>query len=87
VRLDPTDRQLPDSGSALVRVPGETREDVLSVPVTALRPGARADEYTVHVAEADGTAHRVRVRPGLVADGRVEVTGRIRAGDRVVVPS
>jgi multidrug efflux pump subunit AcrA (membrane-fusion protein) len=87
VRLDPTDRTLPDSGSALVRVTGETREDVLSVPVTALRPGARADEYAVDVATADGAARRVRVRPGLVADGRVEVTGQLRVGDRVVVPS
>jgi peptidoglycan hydrolase-like protein with peptidoglycan-binding domain len=87
VTLDPTDHAVPNAGSALVRVGGQTRKGVLSVPIVGLKPGARADEYVVEVLRPDGSVRRVPVTPGLVADGRVEVSGKLAAGDRVVVPS
>ncbi len=62
----------------------QERRGVLSVPVEALL--ATTTGYAVTV--VDGAAHRqVAVRTGLFARGRVEVTGDLRAGDRVEVPS
>ena len=61
------------------------REDVLSVPVLAL--GAAADGgFVVDVVRPDGSTEAVPVETGLFAGDRVEVTGDVEAGDRVVVP-
>lgn len=63
----------------------EVREDVLSVPVLAL--GAAADGgFVVDVVQPDGSTEPVPVETGLFAGDRVEVTGDLEAGDRVVVP-
>ncbi|ROS57912.1 putative peptidoglycan binding protein [Frigoribacterium sp. PhB160] len=67
-------------------VDGESREDVLSVPVTALL--ATADGYAVEKAHADGSTTRVPVELGFFAQGRVEVIGDdLSDRDDVVVPS
>ncbi|KQR62897.1 peptidoglycan-binding protein [Frigoribacterium sp. Leaf172] len=67
-------------------VEGETREDVLSVPVPALL--AQGGGYVVERVRDDGSVEPVGVEIGFVAQGRVEVTtGDLAAGDDVVVPS
>lgn len=74
-----------DQAPVIVELARETRRHVLAVPVTALiaRPGGG---YAVSVVR-DGRARELPVRPGLFADGYVELTGGgIRAGDRIQVP-
>jgi len=64
----------------------EVRKRVLAVPVNALLALAEGG-YAVEV-ERDGRRELVGVTLGLFADGMVEVKGgRLRAGDRVVVPA
>lgn len=64
----------------------ETRKGVLSVPVTAL--GAKAGGgFVVDVIQRDGTTKRVPVTTGLFAGDRVQVTGSLEAGQKVVVPA
>jgi hypothetical protein len=60
----------------------------LSVPVTAL-VGRSGGGFAVEVVRAGERRDLVAVRVGLfdTADGRVQVDGDLRAGDRVVVPS
>jgi peptidoglycan hydrolase-like protein with peptidoglycan-binding domain len=60
----------------------ERREDVLAVPVKALLARAGGG-FAVEVAEA-GARRVVEVRPGLFADGYVEVEGDLREGKTVV---
>ncbi|MCD5345880.1 peptidoglycan-binding protein [Agromyces sp. S2-1-8] len=72
--------------TAEVAFTAETREGVLSVPVTALLALAEGG-YAVEVVRGDGT-ELVGVETGLFADGRVEVAGAgIAEGDTVVVAS
>jgi hypothetical protein len=61
-------------------------DDALSVPVTAL-VGKSGGGFGVEVVRADQRRELVAVNVGLFADGRVQVTGDLRAGDLVVVPS
>ena len=63
-------------------------ENALSVPVTAL-VGKSGGGFAVEVVRAGTRRDLVAVRAGLfdTADGRVQVDGDLRAGDRVVVPS
>ena len=63
-------------------------DNALSVPVTAL-VGTSGGGYAVEVVRAGGRRELVAVRVGLfdTADGRVQVEGGLRQGDRVVVPS
>jgi hypothetical protein len=63
-------------------------ESALSVPVTAL-VGKAGGGFAVEVARAGDQRELVAVQIGLfdTADGRVQVTGELRAGDRVLVPS
>ncbi len=60
----------------------------LSVPVTAL-VGRSGGGFAVEVVRAGGRRELVAVTVGLfdTADGRVQVQGDLRAGDRVAVPS
>ena len=60
----------------------------LSVPVTAL-VGKSGGGFAVEVVRAGGRRDLVAVQLGLfdTADGRVQVEGDLREGDRVVVPS
>ncbi|MFE0146721.1 peptidoglycan-binding protein [Nonomuraea sp. NPDC059007] len=74
-----------DQAPVSVLIRGETRKDVLSVPVTALLavPGGG---YAVRVVGA-GSPRDVKVELGLFADGRVEVTGDgLGQGTKVEVP-
>jgi peptidoglycan hydrolase-like protein with peptidoglycan-binding domain len=63
-------------------------ENALNVPVTAL-VGKAGGGFAVEVVRAGEQRDLVAVRVGLfdTADGRVQVEGDLRAGDRVVVPS
>lgn len=74
-----------DQAPVTVELTGETREDVLHVPVEALL--ALPDKgYAVEVVEGD-TSREVKVELGLFAQGRVEVSGGgLRAGTKVGVP-
>ncbi|WP_144710023.1 peptidoglycan-binding protein [Curtobacterium pusillum] len=85
VSFEAGDRKLPAAASAQIDATGVTERDVLSVPIAALVAGS-GGRYAVDVVRRDGTTKRVRVETGLVADGRVAVTGGVAEGDRVVVP-
>lgn len=63
-------------------------DDALSVPVTAL-VGKSGGGFAVEAVRAGERRELVAVTLGLfdTADGRVQVGGDLRAGDRVVVPS
>ncbi len=63
-------------------------DDALSVPVTAL-VGRSGGGFAVEAVRAAGRRELVAVEVGLFdsAEGRVQVDGELREGDRVVVPS
>jgi multidrug efflux pump subunit AcrA (membrane-fusion protein) len=63
-------------------------ENALNVPVTAI-VGKSGGGFAVEVVRDDGRRELVAVKLGLFdsADGRVQVEGDLRVGDRVVVPS
>ncbi|MCF3123544.1 peptidoglycan-binding protein [Streptomyces arenae] len=74
-----------DQSPVTVNLTGETREDVLSVPVNALLalPGGG---FGVQVVEG-GRTRDVKVGLGMFGQGRVEVTGgELREGMKVGVP-
>ncbi|WP_137994112.1 peptidoglycan-binding protein [Streptomyces vilmorinianum] len=75
-----------DQSPVTVDLTGETRKDVLSVPVNALLalPGGG---FGVQVVE-NGTARDVAVELGMFGQGRVEISGDgLREGMKVGVPS
>ncbi|MFE6709586.1 peptidoglycan-binding protein [Streptomyces sp. NPDC057695] len=75
-----------DQSPVTVDLTGETRRDVLTVPVNALLalPGGG---FGVQVVE-NGTARDMEVKLGMFGQGRVEVTGEgLREGMKVGVPS
>lgn len=81
--------ELPE-GPVTVRFVADRREDVLTVPVTALVALAGTGEagggYGVEVVAAGGSTHYVAVDTGLFARGRVEITaGDLAEGTTVVV--
>ncbi|MFG3440796.1 peptidoglycan-binding protein [Nonomuraea sp. NPDC047897] len=63
---------------------GATGAQVLAVPSAAVVTAADG-RPRVQVEVAPDRVKEVEVRTGLTADGKVEVTGDLRAGDRVVV--
>ncbi|MFJ6985877.1 MULTISPECIES: efflux RND transporter periplasmic adaptor subunit [unclassified Streptomyces] len=74
-----------DQAPVTVNLTGETRKDVLTVPVNALLalPGGGFGVEVVH----GTTTREVEVRLGMFAEGRVEVSGGgLRAGMKVGVP-
>lgn len=77
-----------DRAPVRVEVTTEGVANVLSVPVVAL-VGKSGAGFAVEVVRAGGRRELVAVRLGLfdTAGGRVQVDGRLREGDRVVVPS
>lgn len=75
----------PDESPVTVELTGETREDVLSVPVNALLalPGGG---FGVQVVQG-GKTREVPVELGMFGQGRVEISGSgLRAGMNVGVP-
>jgi Putative peptidoglycan binding domain len=75
-----------DQAPVEVEIAKERRQDVLSVPVTALL-ALSGGGYGVELREGDGT-RIVAVKVGLYADGYVEVSGDgIEEGAEVVVPA
>ncbi len=67
-----------------VRLTRATTTGVLTVPVRALLALSEGG-YAVEVAGRNGGSRLVGVELGVFADGYVEVTGRLRPGNRVVV--
>ncbi|MFJ7956434.1 peptidoglycan-binding protein [Streptomyces sp. NPDC096319] len=83
---DPAKAKGVDQSPVTVDLTGETRRDVLSVPVNALL--ALPDGgFGVQVVE-DGATRDVKVELGMFAQGRVEISGDgLREGTKVGVPS
>lgn len=76
-----------DQAPVDVEIAGETRRDVLSVPVTALL-AVQGGGYGLERVNADGSHTVVRVTPGLYADGYVQVSGAsLKPGMTVVTAS
>jgi HlyD family secretion protein len=63
----------------------QEREDVLTVPNTAVRQQGGAS--TVVVYEPSGEQRTVSFEAGVVGPDRTEVVSGLAEGDRVVVPS
>ncbi len=75
------------AGPVTVQVADQEVKGVVAVPVRALVALAEGG-YAVEVAAATGSGTTlVAVETGLFADGWVQVTGKVSAGDAVVVPS
>jgi peptidoglycan hydrolase-like protein with peptidoglycan-binding domain len=72
-------------GTAILRFVAEERRDVLVVPVIALVALAEGG-YGLQIVEGSTTRYAV-VETGLFARGFVEVTGDVRPGQQVLVPS
>jgi peptidoglycan hydrolase-like protein with peptidoglycan-binding domain len=77
-----------DEAPVQVNITTKGVESALSVPVTAL-VGKSGGGFAVEVTRAGGQRELVAVQLGLfdTTDGRVQVEGELREGDRVVVPS
>jgi hypothetical protein len=82
---DPTAAPHLDEAPVTVRVVTSAAEDVLAVPVGALLALAEGG-YAVQV-RGTGAPRLVAVELGAFADGWVEVTGKLAAGDKVEVAS
>jgi peptidoglycan hydrolase-like protein with peptidoglycan-binding domain len=75
-----------DEAPVDVAVQKDRAANVLTVPVSALLALAEGG-YAVEVVGADGSTHLVAVKPGMYADGIVEISGQgIKRGMKVVVP-
>ncbi|MBC9719570.1 peptidoglycan-binding protein [Streptomyces sp. TRM66268-LWL] len=73
-----------DGAPVDVEIISQEKKGVLTVPVSALLALSEGG-YGVQV--VDGTTTRiVAVRTGMFADGKVEITGEIKAGDKVGIP-
>jgi hypothetical protein len=85
---DPRKARGLDRAPVQMQITTEGVENALSVPVTAL-VGKSGGGFAVEVVRAGGRRELVAVNVGLfdTADGRVQVDGDLRAGDRVAVPS
>jgi peptidoglycan hydrolase-like protein with peptidoglycan-binding domain len=77
-----------DKAPVQVSITTKGVENALSVPVTAI-VGRSGGGFAVEVLRDDGRRALVTVRLGVfdTAGGRVQVEGKIREGDHVVVPS
>ncbi|MCQ0007137.1 efflux RND transporter periplasmic adaptor subunit [Actinomadura madurae] len=84
----PKDAGTLDQAPVQVEITTDGVKNALSVPVTALL-GRAGGGYEVEVAADGGRTRFVPVTLGLFdhANGRVQVSGALAAGDRVVVPS
>jgi hypothetical protein len=73
-------------GPVTVHVPSQSAKQAIMVPVRALVALAEGG-YAVQVQTASGTLNYVGVTTGLFSDGWVQVTGKVAAGDKVMVPA
>jgi hypothetical protein len=85
---DPGSARGLDQAPVQVEITTKVVENALSVPVTAI-VGNSGGGFAVDVARANGRRELMTVKLGLFdsAGGRVQVDGKLRVGDRVVVPS
>jgi HlyD family secretion protein len=83
VRLERRNSQLRDGQTARVEVTTAERQDVLSVPNTAIR--RQGDATTVVVVEPDGQQRIATVRTGIVGADRTEVLSGLSQGQRVLL--
>jgi hypothetical protein len=85
---DPEKARGLDKAPVQVDITTKGVESALSVPVTAI-VGKSGGGFAVELVPAGGGRELVAVELGLfdAADGRVQVEGDLREGDRVVVPS
>ncbi len=74
---------IPDGMPVTVVITIVAAEGVLAVPVEAVLALAEGG-YALEVADGGGATHLVGVELGVFADGMVQVTGDIAAGDQVV---
>jgi membrane fusion protein (multidrug efflux system) len=82
VRIPNRAGRLHPGASATARIRLGVRHDVLVAPDSALV--LAGDSTVVFVVGPDSVAHARAVVRGLRADGRTEIRGQVRAGDRVV---
>jgi len=82
VRVPNRPGRLHPGASATARIRLGVRHDVLVAPDSALV--LAGDSTVVFVVGPDSVAHARAVVRGLRADGRTEIRGEVRAGDRVV---
>ncbi len=73
-------------GPVTVHVPSQSAKQALMVPVRAL-VALEEGGYAVQLQASDGTLNYVGVETGLFSDGWVQVTGKLAAGDMVMVPA
>jgi peptidoglycan hydrolase-like protein with peptidoglycan-binding domain len=84
---DPAAASAFQEASVTVDIPSQRREDVLSVPVSALL-AITPDQFGVELVDPDGSTRQVPVATGLFAAGRVEISGEdVTEGTQVVVPT
>lgn len=76
----------PEPGTVEVTAERTLAADVLTAPTRALIALAEGG-YAVEVSISEGTSELRRVTPGEFADGRVEITGDVAAGDQILVPA
>ena len=74
-----------DEAPVTVKVTTTSAKDVLAVPVSAL-VALTEGGYAVERINADGSTALIGVQVGPFADGWVQVTGQVTAGDAVVTP-
>jgi RND family efflux transporter MFP subunit len=82
IRVPNPSGRLHPGASATARVRLGVRRGVLVAPDSALVQAG--DSTVVFVVGRDSVAHARIVRPGVRADGRTEIQGDVREGDRVV---
>lgn len=74
------------NGAAQVTVSTNARSDALVVPVSAVTLEAtNADEGTVMVVDATNVAHEMKVKVGIRAGDKIEITEGLEGGETVVI--
>lgn len=71
--------------SVTVNVVGDTADNALIVPVTALL-ALDGGGYGVRIADGDAAPRLVKVQLGLIADAKAQITGDVKPGAQVVIP-
>lgn len=82
--LDPGDRLLPEMSSTVSFLQAERSDAELREPARIWLPPAAVANGRVAVVDAKGRVSIRSITTGAVRDGRIEVTGGLRAGERIV---